>query len=588
VLEVVYNIHGLCKGFFTVIMNNHRVRDLLIQLYGEQTGESVLENLNALLVSYRARLEPRPGGLSQRDSILITYADQVREAGVPALHSLAAFCQAHLSGIVNGVHILPFYPWSSDDGFSVMDYRQVAPEYGSWDDLSLGDGNFRLMFDAVINHISIQSSWFRGMLSGDPRYQDYFIVPPGDADLSKVVRPRALPLLTTFQTVSGEKQVWTTFSSDQADLNYKNPSVFLEIVDVLLLYIARGAEFIRLDAIAYLWKEPGTTCIHLPQTHAIVRLFRAVFDELAPHVSIITETNVPHAENVSYFGDGSDEAQLVYNFSLPPLVLYAFQTGSAQVLSEWARGLSLPSGEVTFFNFLASHDGIGLNPLRDILPHAEIEELIRRVKDRGGLVSLKSAADGSQQPYELNINYFDALNEPGQASMDTQIDRFVTAHAILLAMQGVPGIYFHSLFGSRGWPQGVSETGRNRTINRQKFTRAELEQVLSGASTRQARVFDRLSRLLKVRAELKAFHPFGAQEVISPASGVFGLLRTAPGGRERALCLHNVSDQYQRFSAQALASIGKPSQTWRDVISGRSVSMNDRFSLDPYESLWLV
>ncbi len=293
--------------------------------------------------------------------MLITYGDQVQAPNEKPLQTLKAFCDSHLPGVLNSIHILPFYPWTSDDGFSVMDYRQIDPVLGTWDDVSSMQ-NFRLMFDGVINHISSQSDWFQKFLQDDLLYKDYFIVINGEPDLSQVVRPRALPLLTSFQTTSGEKKVWTTFSSDQVDLNFKNPEVLLEILDILLLYIEHGATFIRLDAIAYLWKEIGTTCIHLPQTHAVIQFLRAAINDIAPHVHLITETNVPHSDNISYFGNGTNEAQLVYNFALPPLILHTFHTGDARILSDWARTLTLPSDKTTFFYFLASHDGIGLNP----------------------------------------------------------------------------------------------------------------------------------------------------------------------------------------------------------------------------------
>jgi sucrose phosphorylase len=315
-----------------------------------------------------------------------------------------------LANVGGGIHILPFYPWTSDDGFSVTDYRKVDSNLGEWKDITSMQNNFRLMFDGVINHISAESEWFKGFLRDDPPYRDYFITVDGDPDLSQVVRPRALPLLTSFNTPSGEKRVWTTFSADQIDLNFKNPEVLFEILDIMLMYIERGATYIRLDAIAYLWKEIGTTCIHLPQTHHLIQLMRCVLDEVAPHVHLITETNVPHADNISYFGDGTNEAQLVYNFALPPLTLHTFHTGNAQVLSNWAKTLTLPSDKTTFFNFLASHDGVGLNPARGILSNEEIDALVNKTLAHGGLVSYKNNSDGSQSPYEMNVNYFDALS----------------------------------------------------------------------------------------------------------------------------------------------------------------------------------
>jgi sucrose phosphorylase len=554
-------------------------------LYGAEAAPGLLARLRERLDVYRGRIPtPSDTTLTERDALLITYGDQVTEPGEAPLRTLADFCARHLAGVVSGIHILPFYPWTSDDGFSVVDYRSVDPALGTWDDVARLRG-FRLMFDAVINHASAQSEWFRGFLAGDPRYRDFFVTVEGDADLSGVVRPRALPLLTRFRTAAGERSVWTTFSDDQVDLNYANPEVLLEVVDLLLFYAAHGAEFIRLDAIAYLWKEIGTPCIHLPQTHRVIQLFRAALDDVAPHVRLITETNVPHRDNISYFGDGTNEAQLVYNFALPPLTLHALHTGEARTLSQWAAGLSLPSDRVTFFNFLASHDGIGLNPARGILPEAEIDALVARAHAHGGLVSYKHNTDGTQSPYELNINYFDALSNPNSDEpLAVQVDRFLCAQSILLTVVGVPGIYFHSLFGSRGWPEGVRQTGRNRTINRQKFERALLERELADPTSLRARVFSRYRELLRARAASPAFHPHGRQEVLDYGPAVFAVRRTSPDGVHRLLCLHNVSAQPQQVRIPAEAA-GSPGQL-RDLLTGRGIDAA-AFTLAPYQVAWL-
>jgi glycosidase len=537
----------------------------------------------------------RPANLTERDAILITYGDQVRKPGMPPLQTLAYFCERHLAGLVSGVHVLPFFPYSSDDGFAVIDYRKVDAALGTWEDVARLGASFRLMFDAVVNHVSARSEWFHAFLRDDPAYRDYFIVLPEGADLSQVVRPRALPLVTRVRTPSGEKAVWTTFSADQIDLNYSNPAVLLEIMDTLLFYVARGAEFIRLDAIAYLWKEIGTACIHLPRTHRVVQLLRAVLDAVAPYVALVTETNVPHAENVSYFGDGTNEAQMVYNFALPPLVLHAFQTEDARRLAAWAAGLSLPSGQVTFFNFLASHDGIGLNPVRGILSEEEIEAMVERTCTRGGLVSYKRNPDGKQSPYELNVNYFDALARGGAEEgieSGVPVGRFVAAQAIMLALVGVPGIYFHSLFGSRGWPEGVEQTGRQRTINRQKCDLASLEAALADPDSLRSRIFRGYVQLLRARAATPAFHPHGAQQVIRAAGGppVFALLRTAPGGGDRVVCLHNVSGQVQPVQLDARTSQLGMVTRLTDLVGGaqlRPVGATFKINLGPYQVSWL-
>lgn len=567
---------------------NANIRTLLIDLYGEEAGKTALEQLKNTLQSYNAHIPlPHREGLNQRDTILITYPDQIRQFNRHPLEALAEFCDRCLTDSVTGIHILPFYPWTSDDGFSVVDYRDVDPRYGDWNDITRLGHHFRLMFDAVINHISVSSMWFQAMLAGEPHYRDYFLIPKEQDDLTKVVRPRALPLLTSYQTAEGEKKIWTTFSADQVDLNYANPNVLLEILDVLLYYISKGAECIRLDAIAYLWKEPGTSCINLPQTHRIIQLFRAVLDEVAPWVMLITETNVPHQDNISYFGDGTNEAQMVYNFSLPPLVLHAFQTGSSETLSRWAASLELPSKHVTFFNFLASHDGIGLNPLRGILPETEIESLVRTIQSHGGLVSYKTDVGGNPIPYELNINYFDALSDPHSAEpLDLQVDRFVTAHAILLAMRGLPAIYFHSLVGSRNWSEGVKVTGHNRTINRRKFQWDELIPVLSDPNSQQAKVFYRLRHLLRIRRRHAAFHPHGMQRVIFTAAELFAVLRSSPDGSDHVLCLQNISDHVVQLNHFQLPE--EVSSNPRNLINGKFLKDIQAISLDPFQTLWIA
>lgn len=566
-------------------------------LYGNELGRVTYQRLPAQLATLTDPAGRLKGAdwamnytLTQHDALLITYGDQVQAPASAPLRTLAAFCRRYLRGVVSGVHILPFYPSSSDDGFAVMDYRSVDPALGTWDDVADLGQDFRLMFDAVINHASSRGAWFRGFLQDDPQYRDYFIVVEGDPDLSAVVRPRALPLLRDVSTGAGPKRVWTTFSSDQIDLNYANPAVLLEALGILLFYAARGAEFIRLDAVAFLWKQVGSACLHLPQTHRVIQLMRAVLDEAVPGVRLITETNVPHADNVSYFGNGYNEAQLVYNFALPPLTLHALHTGDARYLSAWAAQLRVPSPQTTFLNFLASHDGIGLNPVRGILPEHEIAALVTETEAAGGLVSYKSNADGSRSPYELNINYFDALNKAhAEETQAMQVARFMASQAILLALAGVPGIYFHSLFGSRGWPAGVAQTGHNRTINREKLASAALERDLADPQTLRAEVFRRYTHLLRARRSSAAFDPNSAQQVAACGEGIFALLRGGPRaqGDEEVLCLQNVTS-HTVVAVAANALLG--AYEARDLISGvtKVVALDGSLELAPYETLWLT
>jgi glycosidase len=562
-------------------MTQETILDHLVFLYGDEDAPRAAAEIESKLAQFAVHHPAAPKRrLDSSDALLITYGDQFREAGVAPLRSLLAFCDEFLSGAVSGVHILPFFPYSSDDGFSVIDYRQVDRLLGTWGDVEAIAAHYRLMADAVLNHCSSRHDWFQGFLAGDPADEQRFISMDADVDLSGVVRPRALPLLTTYATALGPRHVWTTFSADQVDLNYANPAVLLDMLDVLLAYLAHGAQIIRMDAIAYLWKLPGTSCIHLPQTHRVVQLLRTVLERAAPGTVLVTETNVPHADNLSYFGDGSNEAHMVYNFALPPLTLHALQTGDGRVLSEWAASLRLPSTEVTFFNFLASHDGIGLNPARGLLTEREIQRLIERVERAGGLVSYKTNPDGSQSAYELNVNYFDALSEPERSDgLALAEARFLVAQAIMLALQGVPGIYVHSLVGSRGWPEGAEFSGQKRTINRQKFELGGLGAELRDPQSRRARIYRRMLQWLRARAACPAFDPFGSQRVLEAHPGAFVLLRESGGAQ--ALCCFNLRDEALSLRVEGLDG------RWRNVIDGGQPAPLGRLELEPYQVLWL-
>jgi len=537
---------------------SHTLDEHLSFLYGADRAPSVAARLRELMERHfpGQTSGPQRGDqvpLSERDAMVIAYGDHVREPGVAPLRTLAKLLDRRAAGVISGVHVLPFFPSSSDDGFSVIDFQRVEPSLGTWDDISALGNGFDLMFDGVFNHVSAESDWFYRFLRDDPEYREWFITVDGNPDLSKVVRPRKLPLLTTFETASGPRNVWTTFSPDQVDLNVKDPDALLALLDVLLSYVQRGARLIRLDAIAYLWKEIGTSCIHLPQTHRIVQLMRTVLDAVAPDVMLVTETNVPHRDNISYFGDGSDEAQLVYNFALPPLVLHSLVSGNAKALTRWAGTLKLPTTKVTFLNFLASHDGIGVTPVRGILSDAEADQLVRVAEARGGFVSRKSNQDGGTTPYELNINYFDALFAgSGAESEQVAIDRFLTAHAIMLAVPGLPAIYLHSLFGSRGDRALAESSGIPRRINRQRLALSDLERELDDPGSRRSRVFNGLSQLLRQRQASPAFQPTAPTEVLALDPRVFALRRTSSDGKREALCLHNVSAETLNVSGETL------------------------------------
>jgi sucrose phosphorylase len=558
-----------------------RIHQLLRQLYPPQEAESAYRQIADLIASYHPAPSYASEYFSERTITLITYGDTLSEADQAPLITLHHFLNDYLKDVIDTVHILPFFPYSSDDGFSVIDYTAVNPVLGSWDDVVAISGDFRLMADAVINHMSAQSEWFKRFLAGDPDYTRLFLTESPDTDLSLVTRPRTSPLLTPFVRADGQTvYVWTTFSADQVDLDYRDPQTLIRILDVLLFYVAKGAQVIRLDAIAYLWKRVGTTCIHLPETHAVVQLMRAVLDAAAPQVILITETNVPHAENISYFGDdrGFDEAQLVYNFTLPPLLLHTLLCGNATNLCDWINSLPALPARRSFFNFTASHDGIGVRPVEGILTPGEILALMEAVTARGGQISYKTNADGTRSPYELNITYVDAV-APLNASEATRVAAFVLSQAIMLTLAGIPAIYIHSLLGSHNDIEGMRATGHNRSINRAKLQAESIREQLADPSSVRARVFGAIRLLLAVRRSSRAFHPSGSQRAFTLNEGrVLGLERFAPDGSERITALFNVTDQPQQVIIADLRG--------DDLLAGERIDGGE-IALAAYQARWV-
>lgn len=555
---------------------------LLDKIYADTFPQAARERLLRQIAAARDAIKlPRKAHWDEQDVVLITYADQFREADVPTLQTFSRFYQQHLQSTFPLVHLLPFFPYSSDDGFSVIDYHQVNPLCGDWPDVARLHQETRLMFDFVCNHMSAHSAWFKHYLALDPGWDDFFISMPPATDLSGVTRPRTSPLLTPFEMANGEMRfIWTTFSADQIDLNFGNPEVLIRMVGVLLDYLQKGADYVRLDAVGYMWKTPGTRCIHLEKTHLLVKLFRAIADTVAPGTVIITETNVPHKDNVSYFGDGHDEAQMVYQFSLPPLVLHAIHSGSGRALRQWAGALEPGKGGTTFFNFLASHDGIGLNPARGILSEAEIVALVRDLALEGALVSYKNNPDGTTSPYEINVTYLDALNHQNDDD-DTRLRRFLLAHAILLSFPGVPAIYVQSILGSRNDYEGVKAAGHNRAINRQKFDLKTIEAALADGDGLRHAIYTRLSQLIQLRTRQAAFHPDNPMTLYDSDNALLVLRRHGPQQTDNGLlCVFNLSGKTVKATLPE-------ARLFQDVITEERVDGTQQITLDAWQFVWL-
>jgi sucrose phosphorylase len=545
-------------------------------IYGTGYSDD-LKNKLASTISNYSIIQNNKDKWDEKEIVLITYGDSIKKEGEVPLQTLKKFLNENFKKQLSVVHILPFFPYSSDDGFSVIDFRKVNPELGTWDDIKQLTENFELMADLVINHASAKSRWFQNFLKQKGIGKDFFITENPETDLSQVVRPRSTPLLTAYETANGTKHVWTTFSADQVDLNFSNPDLLIEMVDILLGYLSKGARIIRLDAIAFLWKKPGTTCLHLTETHEIVKLLREVAEYINPSVVILTETNVPNKENLSYFGN-NDEAHMVYQFSLPPLLLHALYSGNSFYLNKWAESLPELTNETTFFNFTASHDGIGVRPLEGLLPENEKNELVENMQKFGGLVNYKSNPDGTTSPYELNITYFDALKGTKYGLDDFQVERFLASQIAMMSFRGVPAFYIHSLTASPNYPEGVAQTRQNRAINRRKWKVEELQKILND-STPQKQVFESLQKLIPIRKKQKAFHPNSKQEILNLGNSLLGLVRISENKDQSVVVIVNLTSEKQSFTLPA-----KFKNYTFDLIQNQQISQT---VVKPYQCVWL-
>ncbi|WP_332237060.1 alpha-amylase family glycosyl hydrolase [Sporolactobacillus sp. KGMB 08714] len=559
-------------------MDTHLLLSTVNQHLGRiYTGSKLNESIKIFDDFFKTYKTPvhRNTSLSEKNAYLITYGDAFFNDDKAGLQVLKDVVDKQLKGIITDIHLLPMFPFTSDDGFAVSDYLKINPILGDWEDIDDLSHEIRLMFDFVANHSSKSSEWFQKFLEQASEFENAYIRESANFDASKVTRPRTSPLFHHYKNDEGKDySVWTTFSEDQVDNNVGDPKTLLRLTEVLLTYIERGASSIRLDAIGFLWKESGTACMHLRQTHQIVKMWRSILNEVAPGTQIITETNVPEQENLSYFGNGSDEANQVYQFPLPPLVLFSLTVNNSKVLSNWAKHVKPISSTGTYFNFLASHDGIGMRPVEGILSRNYWDLLARKVEKNGGRISYKTNQDGSRSIYELNINYSDALRNDGENDQ-VAAGKMVAAHHILLSFLGVPAIYYHSLFGSQNDVAGMRKSGNSRQINREKLDENKLFYELKHNPYRRT-IFEGIKRLLKIRQHVKAFNPYGVQNVLDISNDIFSLQRTDPVSGDICLTYTNLTPYEKDLNVM----------NGIELISDQNIRHN-RLHLGPYGIAWI-
>ena len=555
----------------------------------EQTLLSA-KRINQLINDYKSQStnSKSPESWSENTVLLITYADNVNK-GVTGktISDFILFYQKYFSTFIDTIHFLPFFTSSGDGGFSVKDHEEIDPAYGNWKEISGFSKNATIMTDLVLNHASSQGKWYRNFIENKRPGKDYFFTIDNNYDCSNVIRPRDHELLKDIKLEIGNKKLWCTFSYDQIDLNFRNPDVLLEFVKLIIKLSSYGVKIFRLDAVAFIWKESGTTCLNLPQTHEIIKLLRDIVDQLDENIVIVTETNLPKNENLSYFGK-NDEAHWIYNFSLPPLIIYTFLFGDSSSITKWSMKMPPAQFGNAYLNFIASHDGIGMRPAEGVLSDEDINNMLTRLKKNGSEFSMRKLKGTEDKVYEANISLFSALqNIDTDSNGIFALDRFIAAHCIILAIEGVPAFYFNSFFGTKNDKQSYLKSGIKRDLNRHKWNFSDLVSKIDDDQTHEFKCFSILKELISIRKSQPAFHPNATQFTLNIDQSVFAVWRQSKNRKQSIFAITNVTSSKFIFNTNMINLIDD--EEWYDLLNPKTNFQDEqKIELNPYQTIWIT
>ena len=530
-------------------------------------------------------LAKSPHTWSEKDCLLITYGDTFLDQKIKPLKNLNSFLTVDLEQSFSMIHILPFFPYSSDDGFAVIDYEKVRHDLGNWEDIRKISNSFKIVGDVVINHISSQHNWFQQFIESKDPGKNFIKTCSSETDVTKVTRPRNSDLLSETDTADGKKLVWCTFSHDQIDLDFSRPAMLMEFIKLFKFYYDQGIRIFRLDAVGFIWKKSGTSCLNLPEVHELVKLIRAVTDIAPEPILLLTETNVPNHENLQYFGNGN-EAHLIYNFSLPPLLVHALLTGQSEFLRQWMMTQPPTLENCTSLNFTASHDGIGLRPLEGLLPENDIDRIVKTAKKFGGEVTTRKRGN-KDVPYELNITYFDILKGTFDGIDNYQIDRFIASQTIMMSIEGIPAFYIQSLFGAENDIEKLNQTGHNRAINRHQWDLKGLRDTLKNNKSKEYFIFNELKRRITIRKLQRAFHPDATQFTLQLNNELFGFWRQSLCRKQSLFVVTNLTNSKKKLELVELNLF--QNTEWYELLSSKKIHNTKKpIFLKPYQTVWIT
>jgi len=572
----IKNVDHLIYKKLLFIYRNEKTR-FNIKYY----SDLILELIKTFQKDYKFKKEI----ISEKSLLLISYGDNLKNKNEVPLKTLKNFFEKNLKNCFEILHILPFYPSSSDGGFSVTDHKNVNKDLGTWHDIRSLSNHASIMADLILNHSSIKGKWFNSFIKEKEDYKNFFFTIDDNFDFSKVIRPRDHKLIQIYNYKKKNNKLWCTFSHDQIDLNFKDPLVLIEFIEIVLLLLSKGVTTFRLDAVAFIWKKNGTSCVNLPETHEIVKLLRLIVNYINPHALIVTETNLPRKENLSYFGN-NDEANWIYNFPLPPLILYTFLFEDSSKISGWSK--SMPPAKINnaYLNFIASHDGIGMRPAEGILDNIILDKLFKRVKKNGGKFSFRKV-ETKNKVYEVNITLFDALK---RTDFDKDgifaVERYIAAHSILLALEGVPAIYFNSLFGTSNDQNAFIKTGIKRNINRFKWDLSDLNKKLKNKNSLENVIYSKIINIISLRQKQIAFHPNATQYTLTLGNKLFGVWRQSIDRSQNIFAITNISSVVRELKLSKINLF--ENQLWFDLLKpDESLNNLKILKLKPFQTVWI-
>ena len=566
-------------------INQKNIKYKLKQIYNFLSNEEVdlfTKEISGIINHFNKNNKKKKWQVTEKTSMVICYGDSIYSNNQKNLKTFQNFFNKNLSSFFDTIHFLPFYPSSSDSGFAVKDHYKIDNKIGTWSDIKKFSRKKHIMADIVINHASARGLWFKNFLKEKKPGKDYFLLVNSKFNISKVVRPRDHKLLKEIKIFNKKEFLWRTFSDDQIDLNFKNPKVLIRFIKIMINLIKHGVTIFRLDAIAYLWKENSTKCINLKQTHEIVKILRIISNSLNIQTLIVTETNLPEKENLSYLGK-NDESNWIYNFTLPPLLIHALLFENGSYLNTWSKRLPSTKKGNSYLNFIASHDGIGMRPLEGIMQNNSIRNLLTRLKKNGSKFSYRRV-NNNKKVYESNITVFDALKV---SNIDKKglynFERYIAAHAIMFSFEGVPAMYFNSLFGKSNDEAKYIITGNNRDVNRYRWNEKNILKRISNKNKKEYYIFETIKHLLNIRTKQKAFHPNAARTNINLGKNFFCIKRVSLDKKQKIICLTNLTSKLQH------TKIDKKYINWKHLINPNIRYQNsNKISLKPFETIWLA